>query len=39
MLTLIIIAMVIDLRNLNKQIKANEAEIKAMNKLIHGRSY
>lgn len=39
MLILIIIIMITDLRSLDKQIKANEAEIKALNKLIHGRNY
>lgn len=38
MLTLIIVAMIIDLRSLDKQIKANEDEIKAMGELIHGRN-
>ena len=38
MLTLFIIAMVLDLRSLDKQFKANEAEIKSMNELIHGRN-
>ena len=36
MITLFIIAMVLDLRSLDKQIKANEAKIKDMNELIHG---
>ena len=39
MLTLIIIAMILDLRSLDKQFKANEDEIKAMKKEIHGRNY
>lgn len=38
MVTLFIIAMVLDLRSLDKQFKANEAEIKGMNELIHGRN-
>ena len=38
MITLFIIAMVLDLRSLDKQIKANEAEIRSMNELIHGRN-
>jgi hypothetical protein len=38
MLTLFIIAMILDLRSLDKQIKVNEAEIKSMNELIHGRN-
>lgn len=38
MITLFIIAMIIDLRSLDKQIKANEVEIKGMNELIHGRN-
>lgn len=38
MVTLFIIAMIIDLRNLDKQIKANEVEIKGMNELINGRN-
>lgn len=36
MLTLFIIAMILDLRSLDKQFKANEAEIEAMKKEIHG---
>ena len=39
MLTLFIIAMVLDLRSLDKQFKANKAEIKSMNELIHGRNH
>lgn len=39
MLTLIIVAMILDLRSLDKQFKANEAEIEAMYKEIHGRNY
>jgi len=39
MITLVIIAMIIDLRSLDKQFKANEAEIEAMKKEIHGRNY
>jgi len=39
MLTLIIIAMVLDLRSLDKQFKANKVEIKGMNELIHGHNY
>lgn len=39
MITLFIIAMVLDLRSLDKQIKANEVEIKGMNELIHGRNH
>ena len=38
MITLFIIAMVLDLRDLDKQIKANKVEIKGMNELIHGRN-
>ena len=38
MVTLFIIAMILDLRSLDKQIKANEAEVKDMNELIHGRN-
>ena len=38
MLTLFVIAMVLDLRSLEKQFKANEAEIEAMSKEIHGRN-
>lgn len=39
MVTLFIIAMILDLRSLDKQIKTNEAEIKGMNELIHGRNH
>lgn len=39
MLTLFFIAMLLDLRSLDKQFKANEVEIKGMNELIHGRNY
>lgn len=39
MLTLIIIAMILDLKSLDKQFKANEAEIKGMKELIHGHNY
>lgn len=38
MLTLFIVAMILDLKSLDKQIKANETEISDMNKLIHGRN-
>lgn len=38
MVTLFIIAMILDLRSLDKQIKANEVEIKGMNELIHGHN-
>jgi len=39
MLTMFIVAMILDLRSLDKQIKANEAEIKAMSEEIHGRNH
>lgn len=39
MLTLFIVAMILDLQSLDKQIKANEAEIKSMGELIHGRNH
>lgn len=39
MITLLIIAMVLDLRSLDKQIKTNDAEIKIMGELIHGRNH
>lgn len=39
MITLFIIAMILDLRSLDKQFKVNEVEIKSMNELIHGRNY
>lgn len=39
MVTLFIIAMILDLRSLDKQFKANEVEIKGMNELIHGRNH
>lgn len=38
MITLFLIAMILDLKDLDRQIKANEAEIKSMNELIHGRN-
>lgn len=37
MITLLIVAMVRDLRRLNKQLKTNEDELKKMSQLIHGR--
>ena len=39
MITLFIVAMVLDLRSLDKQFKVNKAEIEAMKKEIHGRNY
>lgn len=39
MITLFVIAMILDLRSLDKQFKANKAEIKAMNEIIHGHNY
>ena len=39
MVTLFIVAMILDLRSLGKQIKANEAEMKAMSEEIHGRNH